>query len=126
MDQEDLPPKNIRTQLIVMPECNLPVFKGRSHIWQLLQEIDNVLVVPEVLALVGRHCGHSNTYQMLIVTVPDLVSIINKEAALKLKERVEEKLSQIATLNEEFKQMESELKLIQSNNKLSGKKRNRN
>ena len=36
---------------------------------------------------------------------------------------MEEKLSHIATLNEEFKQMESELKLIQSNNKLSGKKR---
>ena len=43
-----------------------------------------------------------------------------------LKERMEEKLSHIATLNEEFKQMESELKLIQSINKLSGKKRNRN
>ena len=60
---------------------------------------------------------------MLIATVPDLASIINKEAVPK--ERREEKLSHIATINEEFKQTESELKLIQSNNKLSGKKRNR-
>ena len=55
--------------------------------------------------------------------IDEVKSWEGKNIRTALKERMEEKLSHIATLNEEFKQMESELKLIQSNNKLSGKKR---
>jgi hypothetical protein len=68
----------------------------------IFSDID-ALVLPEVLALVGRKHGRNEMYSMLIAVVPDLVSIVNKEAALK--ERIEENVAQLLSLETEYEAM---------------------
>ena len=71
----------------------------RSHNCLLLSEMDNALVLPELLSIVGNNHDHGELYEMLKAAVPDLASIVNRAAILK--EKMEENLAQIATLKAE-------------------------
>mmetsp|Transcript_3157 Transcript_3157/g.5760 ORF Transcript_3157/g.5760 Transcript_3157/m.5760 type:complete len:126 (+) Transcript_3157:247-624(+) len=91
----------------------------------LFAEIEPVLL-PDILALVGGKYGQNEIFRMLIATVPDLASVVNKKAVIKEKiaennaeyaRRTAEHLRQIAALTSENLQLNKELVSIDSGEK---------
>ena len=112
--------KVIQTQLNSTTRKLLALLQGidRTHNCLLLSEIDNALILPELLSLVGNRHGHSELYELLIAAVPDLASIVNRAAVLK--QTMEEKkakaallYSQADALTAEIMKMNDELQSIE-------------
>ena len=77
-------------------------------------------LLPEFLALVSKEKqGKDKLYHLLIATVPELGSLINRGAVVKQK--MDERLAQIAALQAEYQELEEELKSIKAkeNNQIS-------
>ena len=76
----------------------------------IFSEIEPVLL-PNVLAMVGRQHGQDELYRMLVATVSDLASIVNKRARL-LQIRAE-KSAQVVALTAEILEMDDELRAME-------------
>mmetsp|Transcript_3158 Transcript_3158/g.5761 ORF Transcript_3158/g.5761 Transcript_3158/m.5761 type:complete len:126 (+) Transcript_3158:247-624(+) len=92
---------------------------------RIYSEIEPVLL-PNILALGGEKHGQNEIFCMLIATVPDLASVVNKKAVIKEKiaennaeyaRRTAEHLRQIAALTSENLQLNKELVSIDSGEK---------
>ena len=70
-------------------------------------QIDPV-VLPDVLAMIGENCTHSDMYLALIATASDLTSLINKPAVFK--ERIEKNERKAAALTAEYERKAAALK----------------
>ena len=75
--------KVIHTQLNSANRMELAKVQGIDYSYESLFSGVDPIVLPEVLALVERNCTHSVLFRMLVAVVPDLASLVNKEAALK-------------------------------------------
>lgn len=102
--------KVIETQLnsdTRMELCNL---QGINFSYSgIFEEIDPILL-PDVLAMVGRGRGLKHLhelYRMLITTVPDLVSIVNKRVAIQ--ERIAKNRARIANLTADYQRQQAAL-----------------
>lgn len=102
--------KVIETQLnsdTRMELCNL---QGINFSYSgIFEEIDPILL-PDVLAMVGRGRGLKHLhelYRMLITTVPDLVSIVNKRVAMQ--ERIAKNRARIANLTADYQRQQAAL-----------------
>ena len=97
----------------------------------LISEIDNALVLPKILELVAGSHGRDELYSMLNVVVPDLASIVNREAVVR--QNIVEKSAQIEAMRVELANLKIELVCIEekkrkeintdANEKLCGRKR---
>mmetsp|Transcript_24978 Transcript_24978/g.42799 ORF Transcript_24978/g.42799 Transcript_24978/m.42799 type:complete len:476 (-) Transcript_24978:144-1571(-) len=58
------------------------------------------LLLPNILSMMGEYHGQSELYRMLIATVPELVSIVNKKAALQ--QRLSDNVSRMDAINTEY------------------------
>jgi len=70
-------------------------------------QIDPV-VLPDVLAMIGENCTHSDMYLALIATASDLTSLVNKPAVFK--ERIEKNERKAAALTAEYEREAAALK----------------
>ncbi|KAL7542131.1 hypothetical protein ACHAXR_011546 [Thalassiosira sp. AJA248-18] len=77
----------------------------------LFSQIEPILL-PNVLALTGAKHGQSELYRMLIATVPDLASIINRKAVLK--QNIAVRSERMATLAAEIDELNKELSSLES------------
>ena len=75
--------KVIHTQLNSANRMELAKVQEIDYSYESLFSGVDPIVLPEVLALVERNCTHSVLFRMLVAVVPDLASLVNKEAALK-------------------------------------------
>ena len=90
-------------------------FQGIEYEYSsIFSEIDP-LVLPDVLALVGREHGQTELYRMLVASVSDLESTMNRKAIIKQK--IEEKTAQIAALAAEIRDLNRTLEHIEMGEK---------
>ena len=73
--------KIIQTQLNSHTRNELSVLQDTPS--SLFYSEDDDVLLPEVLALVGRSHGRTELYRMLLASVPDLVSIMNREMKVR-------------------------------------------
>jgi len=66
------------------------------------------IVLPDVLALIGGNCTHSDMYLALIATASDLTSLVNKPAVFK--ERMDKNDREVAALTSEYERKAAALK----------------
>jgi len=77
--------KVIEFQLNGVKREELHRLQGIEYCYKsIFSEIDH-LVLPDVLSLVGREHGQTELYRMLVNSVPDLFSTVNRKVVLKQK-----------------------------------------
>ena len=73
--------KIIQTQLNSHTRNEISVLQDTPS--SLFYSEDDDILLPEVLALVGKSHGRTELYRMLLATVPALVSIMNREMKVR-------------------------------------------
>ena len=102
--------KIIHTHLNSTTRKELAHMQGIEYC-SLISEIDNALVLPEILELVAGSHGRDELYSMLKVVVPDLASIVNREAVVR--QNIVEKSAQIEAMRVELANLKIELVCIE-------------
>jgi hypothetical protein len=104
--------KVIATQLNSNARMDLCRLQGVDYSYgSIFAEIKPILF-PEVLSLTGGNHGQNELYEMLLATVPDLVSIVNREGCLKQKRA--ENSARISALVDDNFRVNQELASIES------------
>ena len=88
--------KVIATQLNSVKREEICGLQGIDYSFSSLFGCVEPILLPNILALTCREHGQNELYRMLLVTAPDLTSLLNR--TLMMKDAVAEKSSQIADL----------------------------
>ena len=117
------------TQLNSEVRMELSDLQGVDYSYESLFAQFDPILLPAVLALTADNEGQSELYKMLTATAVDLVSLVNRRAALV--EWIAERRARVAALEAGIDEMETEVQCIDnkkndiSDNNVSGRKRDR-
>ena len=104
--------KVIATQLNSNKRMEFCRLQGLEYSYDSAVSEIEPLLLPEVLALVGENHDQRELYEILIATVPHLVSIVDRRAVIR--QQISANAAQIAALTAKNLKLNTELALIES------------
>ena len=104
--------KVIATQLNSNKRIEFCRLQGLAYSYDSAVSEIEPLLLPEALALVGKNHDQRELYQILIATVPHLVSIVDRRAVIR--QQISANAAQIAALTAKNLKLNTELALIES------------